>query len=568
MVAELNLRLIGFWTLTLALGIFVATPLALLIVNSFRTVSVGDLGFQLTHLTLLNYVEAYSNPKTFGMFLNSLWFALGSMGVAMVFGCSLAFLCERTDLRFRQFIPALVMIPLIMPGVVKGIAWIFLLSPRIGVLNQPWIALFGRPLLDAQSIPAMVWVEGISMSPLTFLLIGSIIQRMDPALEEAGAGSGAPKWKVLSRVTLPLLMPALAGVALLLFIRGIEAFEIPMLMGANAGIFVFSTNIYHALRDASPPEYGLAFAYCMTLILLTVGALWLYQRQLRRTERYTVVMGKGYRPRLIHLGRWSWLGWGFLGFYGVVGALLPFFILLWASVLPYYEPPSWEALAKVSLDNYVTVLRMDDLWDAAKNTIILGLASSVGTMFLTVLASWFIFRTYLGWRKLLDFVLFLPYAFPGMIVGVAFMILFLSFKNPLYNTIWIIVLAHVVNFLPIGSRFTHAAIVQVHKELEEAASASGAGFWRTLRHVWVPLLTPALTNGTLFLLILSFKVMSVAALLQGPDSMVLSVYLWNIWGGGEAGLASALSVLLVITLGFFTIVSRSLARGPAAAREF
>jgi iron(III) transport system permease protein len=305
----------------------------------------------------------------------------------------------------------------------------------------------------------------------------------------------------------------------------------------------------------------------MTLILLTIAALWLYQRQLSRAERYTVVMGKGYRPRLIQLGRWSWVGWTFLGFYAVVGALLPFFILLWASLLPYYEPPSMEALSKVSLDNFTTVLRMDDLWDATENTIILGMTSSMGAMFLTVLASWFIFRTHLAWRKLLDFVLFLPYAFPGMIVGVAFMILFLSFKNPLYNTIWIIVLAHIVNFLPIGSRFTHAAVVQVHKELEEAASASGAGFWRTLRHIWMPLLAPALTNGTLFLLILSFKVMSVAALLQGPDSMVLSVYLWNIWGGGEAGLASALSVLLVITLGLLTIVSRRLAHG-SAAREF
>lgn len=564
---EIDPKRLGFWVLTLALSIFVVTPLALLVINSFRKVSVGDLGFSLTNLTLLNYYEAYSNPSTFTMLLNSFWFALGSMAVATVFGCTLAFLCERTDLRFRQMIPALVMIPLIMPGVVKGIAWIFLLSPRIGLLNQPWISLFGRPLLDAYSIPAMVWVEGISMSPLTFLLIASIIQRMDPALEEAAAGSGASRRKVLFRVTLPLLMPGLAGVALLLFIRGIEAFEIPMLMGANAGIFVFSTNIYHSLRDASPPEYGLAFAYCMTLLALTVGALWLYQHQLRLVDRYAVVMGKGYRPRLIQLGAWSWLAWLFLAFYAVVGVLLPFFILTWASLLPYYEPPSLEALAKISLANYATVLRMEDLRDTVWNTVVLGFVSSAGSMFITALASWFIHRTAIGWRRLLDFLLFLPYAFPGLIVGVAFMILFLSFKNPIYNTIWIIVLAHIVNFLPIGSRFTHAAVVQVHRELEEAASASGAGFWRTLWHIWIPLLAPALLNGTLFLLILSFKVMSVAALLQGPDSMVLPVYLWNLWGGGEAGLSSALSVLLVLTLALLTVLSRQFTRGAAAIRE-
>lgn len=559
---------IGFWGLTLTVAFFVLPPLGLLVLSSFRDVSVGDLGFNLSKLTFLNYVEAYSNPKTFTMLLNSFWFAVGSMGLALSMGGTLAFLSERTDLKFRQFVPVLVLIPLIMPGVVKGIAWIFLLSPRIGLINLPWIAMFGKPLMSSASIPAMIWVEGISMSPLAYLLIGAVIQRMDPSLEEAGDGSGASRWKVLSRITIPLLTPALAGVGLLLFIRGIESFEVPMLMGADAGIFVFSTNIYHSMRDASPPEYGLGFAYSMTLVIVTIGGLVWYQWMLRRSERYTVVTGKGYQPRVIALGSWRYLAWGFVAFYGIVGILLPFFVLVWASLLPYYVPPSMEALSRVSLVNYTDLLVSPDLWDAVKNTVVLGLVSSGVTLFITVLASWFIFRTNISRRGVLDFMIFLPYAFPGIIIGIAFMILFLSFENPIYNTIWIIVLAYMVNFLPIASRFTHAAVVQVHKELEEAAWASGAGFWRTLRHIWMPLLIPPLVNGGLFLLILSLKIMSIAALLQGPDSKVLAVFLWNLWNAGGTGPSSALSILLILSLGILTLISRRLARGSALVRQY
>ena len=564
----LDVRHLGFWSLTSLLGILVILPLALLVINSFRDVSVGDLQFSLSNFTLGNYVEAYSNPRAITMFLNSLWFALGSMFVAVILGGALAFLSERTDLRFRHAIPVVVMVPLIMPSVVKGIAWIFLLSPKIGLLNYIWAALgFSGPLLSVYSFPAMIWVEGISMSTLAFLLIGAVLRQMDPALEEAAVASGASMGRVISRVTLPLLVPGLAGVALLLFVRGIEAFEIPMLLGFNSRIFVFSTNIYYTLRGAFPPDYGLGFAYSMSLVLLTVGALLLYQRAVRHSERYTVVVGKGYRPHVVRLGRWRYVAYGFVAFYGVVGVLLPFFILVWGSLLPYYQPPSLKVLSTVSLANYWEAVKSVDLWISVKNTIILGVISSSAIMFLAVLSSWFIHRTSIRGRKILDVVIFLPYAVSGIAVGVAFMVLFLSFENPLYNTIWIIVLAYIVNYLPIGSRFTHAAILQIHKELEEAAWAGGAGFWRTLRYIWVPLLIPALVNGALYVLILSIKVMSIAVLLYGPDSMVFSVYLWTVWDGGDPGEASALAVLMIIVLGILTFVVRYVARGSTVLEE-
>ncbi len=557
-----------FWAFTLIVGILVVVPLGLLVLNSFRHVGIGELGFGLNKFTISNYVEAYSNPTTFKMLLNSFLFAIGSMGVAIFFGGTLAFLSERTDLRYRELIPLMVMVPLIMPSVVKGIAWIFLLSPRIGVLNIIWRSLgFDGPLLSAYSLPAMVWVEGISMSTLAFLLVGATLRQMDPSLEEAGFGSGASAGKVLARVTLPLMAPGLAGTAILLFIRGIETFEVPMLLGFSKGIFVFSTNIYYSLRSSFPPDYGLGFSYSMTLVVLTLGALVIYQRQFRRSERYTVVTGKGYRPRTIGLGRWCYPAWGFVGFYLIFAILLPVLILIWGSLLPYYKPPAMKALSLVSMENYQILYESESILSVIWNTIILGGVSSLTIMFVALLSSWFVYRTNIRGRKVLDFIVFLPYAVSGIAVAVAFMIVFLSFPNPIYNTIWIIVLAYIVNFLPIGTRFTNAAIVQVHKELEEAAMASGAGFWTRMLRVWMPLLTPALVNGLLFLFILSLKVISIAVILQSSDNMVLAVYLWRLWDAGDAGPAAALSVLMVVVLGTLTLLARYFTKSNAAFKE-
>jgi iron(III) transport system permease protein len=515
------------------------------------------LNFELTNFTLKNYIEAYSSPSTYKMLFNSFWFAIGSMCVALLMGGSLAFFSERTDLPFRTVIPALVMVPLVMPSVVKGIAWIYLLSPRIGLLNMMANAVgIEGNVFQAYSLTAMIWVEGISMSPLAFLLIAATLRQMDPSLEEAALGSGASVYKILTRVTLPLLMPGIAGVAILLFIRGIEAFEIPLLLGFSSGIFVFSTNIYYALRSAFPPDYGLGFAYSMTLIFLTLGALFIYQRQFKNAEKFTVVRGKGYRPRLISTGRWRYLGWACILSYMLFVVVLPMIILVWASILPFYRPPSLSALATISLDNYRALLEQPELWDAVWNTAILAGISSTVIMFLAFLSSWFVYRTNIFGRKVLDFVVFLPYALPGIVIGVAFMVMFLSFPNPIYNTIWILVIAYIVNYLPVGTRFTNAAILQIHKELEEAAQASGAGFFTTMVRIWIPLLIPSLINGMLFILILCIKVISIAVLLQGPNSTVLPVYLWSLWDVGEAGTAAALSVLMVAIVSMMMLVTR------------
>jgi iron(III) transport system permease protein len=550
-------------------GALALPPLFLLLWDSFKEVCIGNLlDLRVTNFTLLNFREAYADPKALLTLSNSFMFAFGSMLVAFLFGGSIAFLVERTNVPYRNVMYGLMFMPLILPGVLKAIAWILLLSPVIGILNQAWLFLgFDQPLFNAYSIPAMFWVEGLSQSSLTFLLLGAALRTMDPSLEEAAYTAGAGKLSTLFRVTLKLMTPALAGIALLQFVRGLEAFEVPFLMGAFQGIMVFSTNIYFALREFSPPLYGEAFVYSLVLILLSFGGLLLYQRAVGRAGRFVTITGKGYRPRLIDLGRWRVVAAAYMFFFFFVAIILPVMVLLYASFLPFYQVPSREAFDSFSWDNYRYIFERADLWPTLKNTAIVGLAVSAGGMLLATIVSWVVVRLRPAGSRLLDSLVFIPFAIPPIAIGFSYMITFLMFPNPVYGTVWILVLAYLVSFLPIATRFTHAGVAQIKAELEEAAVISGAGFLTVLRRVIIPLILPSLVAGGLYLFLLSAKVLSAAAILHTPDSQVLSVLLLQIWREGETPILGALSVMMVGVLTILTILSRKLAQRQAMAVE-
>lgn len=545
------------WLLLAPLAALILVPLLLLLLNSFRQISIGEIGFGLSGLTLDNFVRAYGNPRTYGMLWNSFSFAFGSMFVASVFGGTIAFLVERTNVPLRNVAYGLMLIPLIMPSVLKGIAWILLLSPRIGLLNSFAMSVGASgPLFHPYSIYSMVWVEGISMAPLTFLLLGGVLRRMDPSLEEASLAAGASQLRTLTSVTLRLIVPAIAGVAILQFVRGLEAFEVPALMGLQSGIIVFSTNIYLAVREHFPPDYGLGFAYSMALVVFTLLGLFLYQKSISHAERFTTITGKGFRPRVIDLGRWRFVGFGFILFYFIAAVLLPFLILLWASFLPFYRPPALKLMPQLNMENYRTAFERTDLWPMMQNTVALAVGTAVVVMLLSLAISWIVIRLRPRGHGILDTIAFLPYAMPSIVMGVAIMILFLSFPNPVYGTLWIMFIAYAVRYLPYGTRFTHAGLVQVHKELEEAAEVSGAGFASKFFKILVPLMLPSLIGGGLYVLILSVKVMSMAAILWTPKSVVFSVFIWQLWQEGSMGELGAVSVIFIAVLTLLTVFSR------------
>jgi iron(III) transport system permease protein len=520
-------------------------PLFMLVKGSFE-MEVAPREFV---LTLQNYQKAYASEYTYSTFVNSLIFASGSAGLTFLLGTILAWLAERTNTPLRGIFVPIAVVPLILPGVLESIAWIFLLSPKFGYVNVALMYLFGlqSPPFNVFSLPGMIWVHSVGQVPLAFLMMVAAFKSMDPSLEESAMMSGADTWQTLRRVTLRLLMPTTASVLLILFVRTLESFETPALIGIPARIYVYTSEIYLAFNEY-PPDYGRGAALAVGLLLLSALGVWLYTRSTRESKKFQTVTGKAFRPRQFDLGPWKWIGFSFLMAYFVFVVLLPFLVLFWASFLPFFATPSWDALQKLSLDNYSYLLGFRPFWDAMKNSVILATLTATVAMLLTSLIAWIVYKSRLPGSWLLDFLAFIPITIPGIVMGMALILLYVAFPLPIYGTIWLLLIAYVTRYIPYGMRSASGSILQIHSELEEAASASGASWWETFKRVTLPLLRPGIAAGWIYICIVSFREFSTSVLLATGESRVLSILLFTMFEQGQVTIVAAIGILMIIVL--------------------
>src|ERR687895_1296121 len=405
-------------------------PLFMLLLGSFQA-EVAPREFI---YTLKNYHNAYASEYTYSTFRNSLIFASGSAALSFVLGTMLAWLTERTNTPLRGIFVPLAVVPLILPGVLESIAWIFLLSPKFGYMNVALMYLFGLPSppFNVFSLPGMIWVHSVGQVPLAFLMMVAAFKSMDPSLEESAMMSGANTRQTLRRVTLRLLMPTTASVLLILFVRSLESFETPALIGIPARIYVYTSEIFLAFNEY-PPDYGRGGALAVGLLLLSAVGVWMYTRATKEGKKFQTVTGKAFRPRQFDLGAWRWAGFGFLMTYFLLVVLLPFLVLFWASFLPFFATPGWDAVEKLSLDNYRYLLGFRPFWDALKNSIILATLTATVAMMLTSLIAWIVYKSRLPGSWLLDFLAFIPITIPGIVMGTALILLYVAFPLPIYG---------------------------------------------------------------------------------------------------------------------------------------
>lgn len=524
-----------------ALAVLTALPIAMLVFGSLRI--EGQAG-----LSLGNYAVAYGSARTYSLFFNSFVYAFGAAFVAIVLGTGLALVVERTNTPLRRWFFTLGLVPLIVPGIVNTIAWIFLLSPQIGLVNRALMAVLGleHPPFDAFSLGGMVWVEGLRSSPLVFLIMAGAFRSMDPALEESALTSGANVLNTLRRVTLPILLPALAAAWLIMFVDGLASFEVPALLGIPGQVFVFTNEIWLAFHSY-PPDYGRAGALGVGLLVVSALGVWLYQRLTRRTERFATVTGKAYRPRVIDIGRWRFVTFAVLVTYFVLVIGLPLAVMAWKSFLPFYTG-TLEDATRLTLKNYGQVFEVPGAQKAVLNSFALAFAAATGTMLLTAIMAWITIRTRLPGRALLDFFAFIPITIPGIVLGIALIWQYISFPLPIYGTLWILVIAYMTKYLPYGMRTAGAAMLQIHRELEEAASVAGAPWWRMFRSITLPLLRSGLLAGWVYILIVSVRELSASIMLMTSENIVIAALIFDLYDGGQSGAVAALSVMLIVAL--------------------
>jgi iron(III) transport system permease protein len=547
------------WIVFLTVCGAVVTPLVFLVLGSF---SLADLPteFTLANMGFENYEEVWWDPDTYRVFNNTVIYTTGATAVGITLAAGLAWLVERTNIPGKIWIYAGIPMTLAIPGMLQAMAWVLLLSPRIGFINR-WIqGAFGLETapFNIYSLEGMIIIEGLRLVPTAFLMLVPLLRSMDPALEEAAAMSGAHPRSTLRKVTLRLMMPGILAVVIYQAMTALEVFEVPGILGLPSGIYVFSTKIYSILHSVSTlPAYGQANALAIIYVVIAIVATYLYSRVISRSERFTIITGKGYRPRELDLGRWKWLAVGGVMVFLLASIILPFLVLLFVSFLPFLQQPTWAAFQNMTLEHYQTLWYAPMISTVMKNTILMVVITSTLTVIVSFLVSLVIVRSKFWGRKILDQLAFMPHAIPGIVMGLAFLWVFLQMSKygiPLHGGIWAISIAFAIGFMAYGTRAMNAAILQIHKDLEEAAQVAGARHWRTMWRIFYPLMLPTFVGVWVWTMLHAVRVAGKPLVLyEGAENQVLAILIWNMWDEGNIEGVGAIGTLLIAGLLIITL---------------
>jgi iron(III) transport system permease protein len=548
-----------YWLVLALMALVVATPLTFLVLGSFSQARLpGD--FSLAHLTFANYVQVWSDPATYAVVFNTVIYVGGTILFAISLAGMLAWLVERTDLPGKTWLYAGIPMTLAMPGMLQAMAYVLLLSPRIGFINAA-LALLGLGPINIYSLAGMVFLEGIRMVPSAFLVLVPLLRAMDPSLEEAAATAGARPGPTLRKITFRLMIPGLLAVAIYQAMTAFEAFEIPGILGLPGHVYVFSTRVYAIINSTDGiPNYGAANALSIVYVIIGLAVTMLYARVVSHAERYSIVTGKGYRPGLSRLGALRWPVFGLVFLFLLASIILPFAVLLYISFLPFVQPPSAIAFRAMSLANY------SDLWDGPRaasmlgNTVLMVVVASTFTVIASFVISSIVIRSKFRARRLLDQLAFMPHAIPGIVMGVAFLWLFLEGRRigiDLFGGVWSIAIAFTVGFIAFGTRSMNAAMLQIHKDLEEAAQVSGASRWRSALRIVYPIMLPTIVGVWIWALLQSVRQVGYPLpLTEGTNNEVLSVFVWRLWNEGEIGSVGAIGSIMIVGLLLITSALR------------
>lgn len=534
--------------------VLVLPPIVMLARSSIAELGPGGV---VTGWTLDHFQKLLADRHLAASFLNSVIFAAGSAVVSFLVGGVIAWVVERTNAPCKMLAYVTAIVSMGTPYILYVVAWLFLLG-NVGPFNTAYRQLTGatEPLINANSMVGMVLIEGFLWSPLVFLMLSSTFRAANADMEEAARMSGASVFQTVRRVSLPLAMPAVLALGMFVFIRAIEAFEVPLLVGMPGGIDVLTTDVYESTQQM-PPDLGHSSAFAMILLVLVAILFTFYGRLARNADRYQSITGKAYRPRLFDLGAYKYLAGALIVAEFVIVLLLPILALVWLSLLPYMSGIALRMVPFLNLDNYRLVLSESYYLDLALNTVLVSGGAATGVVLLSALSGWIAARRGpFSWA--IDQLSTIPLIFPGIVMSVAMMQIYLRLPIPIYGSLWAIMIAYLIRYMPYGMRYSYSGVLQIHRELEEAATVSGAPLSAVLRRVIAPLLSPALLSAWIFIFLICSKELSVAVLLAGPRSQVIAVAMLDLWVNGQGGELAAFGlvwtlVMMTVALGFFLL---------------
>jgi iron(III) transport system permease protein len=542
------------WTATIWVGLLLIVlslltlyPLATLLYGSFHTTPPGVPG----EFNLDGY-KAVLSAENFRILLDTLGIAFLKTAIAVSLAVLFAWIVARTDTPGRRTLEVLIALPFFIPPVITATAWTVLGNPQVGTINLVWRWLTGTDgtIINVYSYFGVIWHMVQYSTPFIFLFIVDAFRAFDPALEESSRMSGASRGQTFRRVTLMLLLPIITSAFILSFMRGVEAFESPLIFGRPANIYVLTTEIFRAINvTGGLPEYQYATALAFSVLLLMFLLVFL-QWWVLGNRSYQTVTGKGYSPGIMKLGRLRWVTFSVCVLFFVLAVALPFAQLLVGSFFRLFGFYSWDML---TLEHYEWVFESRQVWHAFYNTMLLGIGGASATMILGGMVAYVCVRTRWRGRRLIETLAWLPWMMPGMVLGVGFLWGFAIIPGPIqiYGTVWALLLAYITLGTPLAVRIMNGTFAQLSFDIEECSRVHGANWRQTMWRILIALSWPAFAVGWLLTLFGIMRELSASVLLYSVNSEVLSVVMVRMLIDGQPERVTVIGLMLMVLVFVF-----------------
>ena len=503
--------------------------------------------------------------------------AAAGTAIALAMGTIYAWIVQRTNVPYKRILSLLPFLGLTQPGEVRAIGLVFLFSPQIGSINRLFMNAFSVsfPLFNIYSNNGLILAHAIGGLPFAYLSMSAAIRGIDPILEDSSRLTGGSVTTSLFRVTLPLLKPALIGTYLAMIPIGMANFDYPFIFGqaASSGVNTLATAIYDAITDTSPPDYNTAGALSIIYVLIAIVVVTLFIYATRQNFKYMTVRGNQAPPTIYSLGG--------LGRYGALAVCLAIsfvsffleaFILLLVSFVPFYTATE-SLIPHLTLQNYVDLFTGYPLfWSAVENSLFVSLVAGSATAILGTFLAYTVVKSKFRWAKVFEYANILPYAIPGVVYGLAMLWLFLytpALARTLYGTVWSLLIALIITWLPFAVRIMAPTMLQLSNELEEASSVSGDRWSGTYLKVLLPMMKVAMLASFTYVFLDTFRELGTVTLLTTPSSYVLTTFIQDLFTASSANLptAAATSVFMMVIGGIFLVIASKLLGVDLLRRE-
>jgi iron(III) transport system permease protein len=525
---------------------FVAVLVFLVLYPLFWLLAGSIYNPRTSALTLANFITAYGQPRYLAAIRNSLLMGLAVTVLCAAVAVPMAWATSRTDMPGKALVRVLTLGTFVTPPYLGALAWILLAGPNAGWLNTAFRALTGAEsgIFNIFSFPGLVFVIAIYSYPYLFLFTTAALDTVSSEMEDAANILGAGRWRTTLRVTLPLVLPAILGGAIITFLESIALFGSPAMIAIPARYNIVTTQLLEFF--SYPVRVQVAEAFALPLLAVTV-LLYLLQQRLIGRRGHVTLTGKGGERRPIELGRWRWLAAAGCLSISTLSVLLPLVVIVQAAFAQ-----SWArgfTLGNLTLSNFHFILfEQQATAQAMSNTFLYAAAAASCALALAVAVAYVVHRGLMPFGGVLSFLCLAPFVVPGIVLAIGFYDAYAARPFYLYGSAAIMILAFVTRFLPIAYANAGAAIRGLNPELEEAVRILGGGRLLALRRVIVPLLKGSLASAWLLVFIPATRELSTAVFLYGPNTRVMSVVLLNLADEGRLEAAAAFGLLLLLAI--------------------